>query len=584
MAQELNIRLITDGKKPLYRQIYEYIRGEIRSGALEAGERLPSTRALASGLHVARSTAELAYSQLLSEGYIRAKKNSGYFVNEIENLAELHFEENRAGGADAGNEKREDYAAGQSRADLSESGLSVSGLSAADQRQKAEKAARVSAADPSVPSLSLLGKQGAANSAMIDFSLRHTEMSVFPYSTWKKIMREVMVDANSEMFSHSEPSGDLTLRTTIAHYLHFSRGVRCTPDQVIVGAGNDYLLMLLRHILGEGRRVAMENPSYLRAAQIFKSFGYEICPVRMDDDGMQPGSVAASGADLVYAMPAHQFPVGCIMPVGRRAALLGWATDAADRYIIEDDYDSEFRYRGKPIPALQSLDHAGRVIYIGTFSKVIAPAIRISYMILPPDLLTLYRRKCWFFSSTVSRIDQRILNEFMKNGHFERHLNRMRSLYRARHDELLAQLRPLQDRFRILGAGTGLHLVLQAAPGTAALIAQSMETGMYAEGESGDTETAQDLTKSTEGLSSARIEKEIVRRAAAHGVAVYAMSDYLLPETALKDGDDPDAESAGTRDDDSTKHLPAVLLGFGALDEVSIREGVRRLSRVLCFE
>ena len=137
MAQELNIRLITDGKKPLYRQIYEYIRREIRSGALEAGERLPSTRALASGLHVARSTAELAYSQLLSEGYIRAKKNSGYFVNEIENLAELHFEENRAGGADAGNEKREDYAAGQSRADLSESGLSVSGLSAADQRQKA---------------------------------------------------------------------------------------------------------------------------------------------------------------------------------------------------------------------------------------------------------------------------------------------------------------------------------------------------------------------------------------------------------------------------------------------------------------
>ena len=280
MAQELNIRLITDGKKPLYRQIYEYIRGEIRSGALEAGERLPSTRALASGLHVARSTAELAYSQLLSEGYIRAKKNSGYFVNEIENLAELHFEENRAGGGDAATENREDYAERLSIADLS-----LPGLSAADHRQKAEKAARVSAADSSVPSLSLLGKQGAANSAMIDFSLRHTEMSVFPYSTWKKIMREVMVDANSEMFSHSEPSGDLTLRTTIAHYLHFSRGVRCTPDQVIVGAGNDYLLMLLRHILGEGRRVAMENPSYLRAAQIFKSFGYEICPVRMDDDG-----------------------------------------------------------------------------------------------------------------------------------------------------------------------------------------------------------------------------------------------------------------------------------------------------------
>lgn len=536
MAQELNIRLNSDEKKPLYRQIYEYIRGEIRSGALEAGERLPSTRALASGLHVARSTAELAYSQLLSEGYIRAKKNSGYYVNEIENLAELHFEERGTVAADAALEYREE--------------------SVSENRQKEEKAGKVPANELPVPKLSRLGKQGAENSGMIDFSLRHTEMSVFPYSTWKKIMREVMVDANSEMFSHSEPSGDLTLRTTIAHYLHFSRGVRCTPDQVIVGAGNDYLLMLLRHILGEGRRVAMENPSYLRAAQIFKSFGYEICPVRMDADGMLPGSVSSSGADLVYAMPAHQFPVGCIMPVGRRAALLGWATDAPDRYIIEDDYDSEFRYRGKPIPALQSLDHAGRVIYIGTFSKVIAPAIRISYMILPPELLLYYREKCWFFSSTVSRIDQRILNEFMKNGHFERHLNRMRSLYRARHDELLTRLRLLQDRYRILGAGTGLHLVLQASPDTAARIAESMGI------------------EKKQGISpTAQIEHELVRRAAARGVAVYAISDYLLPDTA--------GTLQRTQPDPEETRLPAVLLGFGALNEASIREGVGRLSQAL---
>ena len=537
VAQELNIRLNTDEKKPLYRQIYEYIRGEIRSGSLEAGERLPSTRALASGLHVARSTAELAYSQLLSEGYIRAKKNSGYFVNEIDNLAELHFEVQTADGTD--------------------SGTMISADAAERKGHKSEEEKQKLLNSPAVPLLSRLGKQSAENSGMIDFSLRHTEMSVFPYSTWKKIMREAMVDANSEMFSHSEPSGDLTLRTTIAHYLHFSRGVRCTPDQVIVGAGNDYLLMLLRHILGEGRRVAMENPSYLRAAQIFKSFGYELCPVRMDGDGMLPESVSSSGADLVYAMPAHQFPVGCIMPVGRRAALLGWATDAPDRYIIEDDYDSEFRYRGKPIPALQSLDHAGRVIYIGTFSKVIAPAIRISYMILPGELLLRYREKCWFFSSTVSRIDQRILNEFMKNGHFERHLNRMRSLYRTRHDELLTRLRLLQDRYRILGAGTGLHLVLQASPETAARIAESMSGTEKSEGDP----------------STAQMEQELVRRAAACGVAVYAISDYLLPgraETLHRTQPDPE----GTR-------LPAVLLGFGALNEASIREGVSRLSRAL---
>ena len=554
MAQELNIRLYSDEKKPLYRQIYEYIRGEIRSGSLEAGERLPSTRALASGLHVARSTAELAYSQLVSEGYIRAKKNSGYYVNEIENLAELHFEERGNGAADAAVENGEKF-------DV-------------DNRQK-EKAGKVPVNEQSVPRLSRLGKQGMENSSMIDFSLRHTEMSIFPYSTWKKIMREVMVDANSEMFSHSEPSGDLTLRTTIAHYLHFSRGVRCTPDQIIVGAGNDYLLMLLRHILGEGRRVAMESPSYLRAAQIFKSFGYEICPVSMDAEGMLPESVSSSDADLVYAMPAHQFPVGCIMPVGRRAALLGWATDAPDRYIIEDDYDSEFRYRGKPIPALQSIDHAGRVIYIGTFSKAIAPAIRISYMILPPELLLLYREKCWFFSSTVSRIDQRILNEFMKNGHFERHLNRMRSLYRARHDELLAQLRPLQDRYRILGAGTGLHLVLQASRETAVRIAKSMPV--------------------ISQPSASQMEEELVRRAAAHGVAVYAISDYLLSaasetghstrpkavEKRLLAERDRDKENQDRYRENTDRRLPAILLGFGALDESSIREGVRRLSQAL---
>ena len=497
MAQELSVRLNPEDKRPLYRQIYEYIRGEIRSGALEPGERIPSTRAMSADLHIARSTAELAYSQLLSEGYIHSKKNSGYYVSEVENLAELHFEDEdpfysfrekeNAAGWEKGSEKKKDQ---------------------------------------SVSVLSHLGKQSYLNSSLIDFSLRHTEMSAFPYSTWKKIMREVMVDANSEMFSHSEPGGDLSLRTTIARYLHFSRGVRCTPEQVIVGAGNDYLLILLRHILGEGRKVAMENPSYLRAAQIFSSFGYRICPVRMDDDGMLPASVAQTDADLVM--------------------------EAADRYIIEDDYDSEFRYRGKPIPALQSLDRAGRVIYIGTFSKAIAPAIRISYMILPQDLVGRYREKCWFFSSTVSRIDQRILNDFMKNGHFERHLNRMRSIYRARHDELLAQLRPLQDRYRILGAGTGLHLGLEALAETAEDMAKSMT----------DTRDGQSVT----GKSFIQIEHELVQRAAARGVAVYALSDYLLP---------------GSGQHFTGRRRPTILLGFGALDETSIREGVGRLAEAL---
>lgn len=549
MAQELNIRLNTDEGTPLYRQIYTYIRDEIRRGSLEADERLPSTRALAAGLHVARSTAELAYSQLLSEGYIRAKKNSGYYVNEIENLQDLHFggsgaeveeEEEGEKESEAKKSDRGAYPAALTRLGKYVPDVTVDNAGAGTEMKTGQGRETKSRTGTG----SGTGTGAVSGTDMVDFSLRHTEMSAFPYSTWKRIMREVMVDANSEMFSHSEPGGDRTLRTTIARYLHFSRGVRCTPDQVIVGAGNDYLLMLLRHILGEGRNVAMEDPSYLRAAQIFSSFGYQLCPVRMDEDGMMPESVAASGADLVYAMPAHQFPMGCVMPVARRVALLGWAMEKPDRYIIEDDYDSEFRYRGKPIPALQSLDHTGRVIYIGTFSKAIAPAIRISYMILPPDLLDRYRDKCWFFSSTVSRIDQRILNEFMKNGHFERHLNRMRSLYRARHDELLARLRHydlFRDGFRVLGEGAGLHLVLEKLPQAGSTPANRVHPACGTDQE----------------------EHELARRAGEHGVVVYCMSDYRLPGT-------PDGTETAVVN-------PTFLLGFGALDEEHIREGIRRL-------
>lgn len=546
MARELTIRLQTEQGIPLYRQIYNYVRDEIRSGSLEAGERLPSTRALAAGLHVARSTAELAYSQLLSEGYIRAKKNSGYFVNEIENLAELHFPDrgkNRYGTPDKGTVLFYGDKADPGNRRFSGADRIADDRINAENRIRAER--EIFKAD--------WDTDRTGPGPEIDFSLRHTEMSVFPYSTWKKIMREVMAGADLEIFSHSEPGGDLSLRTTIAHYLHFSRGVLCSPGQVVVGAGNDYLLMLLRHILGEGRRVAMEEVSYLRAAQIFHSFGYTLCPVRMDRDGMLPGSVLSSGADLVYAMPAHQFPVGCVMPVARRAALLTWAMEKPERYIIEDDYDSEFRYRGKPIPALQSLDHAGKVIYIGTFSKAIAPAIRISYMILPPGLLEVYHHNCYFFSSTVSRIDQRILNEFMKNGHFERHLNRMRSLYRIRHDELTARLKPFGSRFRILGGGTGLHLVLEALPETVGIIC-----AVYG----------------LKDREPRRIEQILRDRALEVDVCLYCLSDFRI---SFEDSGKPfHTGTPGT--EETAFRRPALLLGFGALDEARIREGIRRLS------
>ena len=577
MAQELNIHLETDSHIPLYRQIYEYIRGEIRSGSLAADERLPSTRALAAYLQVARSTTELAYSQLLSEGYIRSRRNSGYFVNEIESFPDLRLEDPMNASALYGT-------GGPDTAGKNTNGRdSYSARTVPTEDSPAEQ-----------------NESAGLESDQIDFSLRHTEMSVFPYSTWKRIMREVMAGADQEMFSHSEPGGDLSLRTTIAHYLHFSRGVHCRPEQVIVGAGNDYLLMLLRHILGEGRYVAMEDPTYLRAARIFLSFRYRICPLDMDRDGMLPESVEKSGADLVYTMPAHQFPMGCVMPVARRTALLRWAGEQADRYIIEDDYDSEFRYRGKPIPALQSLDNTGRVIYIGTFSKAIAPAIRVSYMILPQELLKRYRDKCWFLSSTVSRIDQRILNEFMHKGHFERHLNRMRSLYRTRHDELVSSLVPFRKWFSVRGTGTGLHLVLQCRKDF--LVREGFESGTF-------PEDSRPQTLSSGGTAKAAdVEHALAERALAAGVRVYCVSDFLLPlremcvEEDRKAATDlemqvdedtnavSDPEMAGLEDHETCtgrsgklkneKHVcPAILLGFGTLSPEQIRRGVELLAK-----
>lgn len=224
--------------------------------------------------------------------------------------------------------------------------------------------------------------------------------------------------------------------------------MNCRPEQIVVGAGNDYLLLLLEKLLGRQVRIAMENPTYLRSWRIFKSFSYHVVTVDADENGMKVGQLEKENVSTVYCMPSHQFPSGTVMPIGRRLELLKWADGAPDRYIIEDDYDSEFRYHGKPIPALQATDEHGRVIYIGSFSKAIAPAIRVSFMVLPEVLLEKYRRELFFYSCTVSRIDQSILNEFIRDGYFERHLNRMRKIYRAKHELLLEELRPFRKSLR----------------------------------------------------------------------------------------------------------------------------------------
>ena len=487
----LLVALCQDGGKHLYEQIYGYIKEEIRKGRLRFGERLPSTRSLSEFLQVSRSTVELAYGQLLSEGYIEARPYRGYFVCQVEELFDL---------ADWGT-------AVKSGAPFRETGRESG---AADGERNAGERRK----EPG---------ETAGSPYVCDFSPDGIDMTVFPYATWKKITKDILVDANSEMFSSGSPKGDYALRETIARYLHSSRGVNCRPEQVIIGAGNDYILMLLEKILGRHVEVAMENPTYRKAYRIFESFAYPISAVEMDGFGMSVEGLRKTAAKVAYVMPSHQYPMGVVMPIGRRMELLKWAGEQEGRYVIEDDYDSEFRFKGKPIPSLQASDRLGKVIYTGTFSKSIAPAIRIGYMVLPLPLLRVYEERCRIYSTTVSRIDQRILNEFIAGGHFERHLNRMRKVYREKHDLMVNGCRGMGRNFALSGENAGLHLLLRDKRG--------------------------------------RSEKLLVERAGKAGVRVYGLSEFCMDGVAPK-------QEGGT-----------VVLGYAALDKGQIRTGLELLEK-----
>lgn len=460
---EIIIPLDTQATEPLYEQIYLYLREEIRRGRLKAGLRLPSTRVLAQNLKVSRSTTQMAYEQLLSEGYIEASPCRGYFVCRIEELVEV--------------------------------------------RQKASPAF-------------VKEQREHAPVYQVDFSPRGIDLDSFPFNTWRKLSRNTLVDDNKDMFSAGDPQGEHSLRVAIGAYLHSARGVDCRPGQLVIGAGSEYLLMLLSQLLGRNTTIAMENPTYRQAYRVLNGQGHPVVPVKMDRYGMEPDALSLSGASVAYVMPSHQYPTGIVMPVKRRQELLGWAYGREQRYVIEDDYDSEFRYKGKPIPALQGMDSGGRVIYMGTFSKSIAPAIRVGFMVLPERLVESYREKAGFYACTVPRIDQHILYQFLTEGYYERHLNRMRAVYKGKHDALLNGLKSLEDRFEVGGEFAGLHV----------------------------------LVRHRGGLS----EEELVSRAAGAGVKVYGMSGtFIHPEHNV--------------------YASTVMLGYANLDERQIALGCRLL-------
>lgn len=284
------------------------------------------------------------------------------------------------------------------------------------------------------------------------------------------------------------------------------------------------MLLLLSRIMEGQKTVAMENPTYKQAYTIFESVGYSVVPISMDEQGMQIDELRKSQAQIAYVTPSHQFPLGTIMSANRKRQLLAWASGEEGRYIIEDDYDSEFRYSGKPIPALQSQDPFEKVIYVGTLSKVIAPAIRLSYMVLPQSLLQAYYEHAEFYFSTVSRIDQQVIGQFFLEGHFERHLNRMRKVYRMKHDCLVQELKNAGFGAQIEGESAGLHLLLGFG---------------------------------TRRPDAGDVERRLVKAAAGQQVKVYALGEYYITEE---------------------ERVPTILLGFARLKEKEIIDGVARLT------
>lgn len=389
---------VLGGDAPLYDQLYRHIAGAIRSGALSPGARLPSKRRMCALAGVSMSTVETAYSLLAAEGYVLSRPRSGYVCADLLPPA------------------------------------------------------------PAVPAHPPEAAPAPAPKWAYDCSTSAVDVSVFPFSSWARITKEAVYE-NPGLLQRGHPQGDGPLRAALAQLLSQYRGVRCSPDQVVVGAGADHLLSLLLQLLPEQRAVALEDPGYPAAYAAAALHGREALPIPVDGEGMVPEALDASGAGLAYVTPSHQFPLGVSMPAGRRSRLLHWAASAQNRWLIEDDYDSEFRWSSRPIPALQGMDRAGRVVYLGTFSRSIAPAIRAAYLILPPGLLERYRHTFSHGACAVSRFEQESLRRFLVQGLYGRHLRRTGNLYRKKCALFAGALADIPGA-EISGAEAGLHFLL----------------------------------------------------------------------------------------------------------------------------
>ncbi|MEI4603090.1 PLP-dependent aminotransferase family protein [Bacillus cereus] len=460
--KELIFNINRKSKNPMYQQIYQYIRTQILSGKLEQGKKLPSIRQLANQLEVSRNTTQVAYEQLQSEGYIRSENKKVFFIEAITSDETLNFEPIR------------------------------------EQHHETNH----------------------TTMKTIDFKIGTVDQENFPLKKWRMITNKTLKD--SSMFSYGEKQGDIKLRKALADYLFQSRGVTTSAEQIIIGSSTQHLLLILSLMLKQDYHyIAVEDPGYNVARELFVLQSFIIDPLPVKERGIQGDFLLKSPSRLLYVTPTHHFPYGVTIPVNERLKLIGWAKNV-EGYIIEDDYDSEFRYIHQPIPSLQSLDSNDRVVYLGTFSKALLPSIRVSYMVLPRRLINEYKKILPLLEQTSSSIHQRTLATFMNEGYWYSHLRKMKALYKRKMNLLNKELsKHFKEYVRIKGGSSGIFVIIEVK------------------------------TKMSEEM--------LIERAHDHGIIVYPCSKYFseyLPE------------------------YPHIQLGFGDLSEDEIIKGVSQLAKI----
>ena len=457
---DLVIDLRPETEVALHRQIYEQIRAAILTGRVRSHQKLPASRQLATSLSVSRTTVTQSYDQLISEGYLHTKPGAGTFV-----CAQIPDSLLRAASISAG---------------------SVAN-NTAPKRQAASNQSPLELLSAYGDRLQQLPERTAEPDGLLSFRYWQPDTSLFPVEQWQRLVNRHRTVSTDWMGYSSDPLGYEPLRVEIANYIAQTRAVHCHPDQILITQGTQQALSLIARVLLEaGEAIALENPGYLSARKVFSSHGATLVPVPVDGEGIRvqaPDGLSKLSAHvrtkLVYVTPSHQFPTGVLMSLPRRLALLQWAHQT-NALIIEDDYDSEFRYGGRPIPALQGLDTYQRVLYIGTFSKVMFPGLQLGYMVLPPSLVAVFAQAKWLCDRQTSLIHQAALTDFIAKGHLAKHIRRMRVVYAQRRETLVVALEraalekatrsPSQsspaESLKILGDPAGLHVMakLPTAP------------------------------------------------------------------------------------------------------------------------